>query len=69
MITAIVIAVRGPISLVVSGWLGGNGMWWKWPWNLVPTLAGMPDNGVSLGIVEHAKDGVFGRYYFFIVRE
>ena len=29
----------------------------------------MPDNSVSLGIVGHAKDGVFGRYPFFIVRE
>ena len=41
----------------------------KWPWNLVPTLIGMPNSGVSLGAAGHAKDGVFGHYSFFIVRE
>ena len=46
MITAIVSAIGGPISSVVSGWLGGSGMWRMWPWNLVPTLASMPSNGV-----------------------
>ena len=29
----------------------------------------MPGSGVSLGAAGHAKDGVFGRYYFFIVQE
>ena len=29
----------------------------------------MPDSGVSLSTVRHAKDGVFGHYPFFIVRE
>ena len=69
MITAIVSAIKGPISLVVSGWLGGSGMWWKWPRNLVLTPVGMPDSGVSLGAIGHAKDGIFGHYPFFIVRE
>ena len=41
MITAIVSAIRGPISSVVSGWLGGSGMWRMWLWNLVPTQVGM----------------------------
>ena len=26
----------------------------------------MPGNSVSLGVAGHAKDGVFGRYSFFI---
>ena len=69
MITAIVSAIGGPISLVISGWLGGSGMWWKWPWNLVPTPVGMPGNGVSLGAAGHAMNGVFRHYSFFIVRE
>ena len=69
MIAAIVSAIGGPISSDVSGWLGGSGMWWKWPQNLVSTLVGTPGNGVSMGAVEHAKDGVFGRYSFFIIRE
>ena len=29
----------------------------------------MPGSGVSLGAAGHAKDGVFERYFFFIVRE
>ena len=41
MIIAIVNAIVGPISSVVSGWLGGSGMWRMWPWNLVPTQVGM----------------------------
>ena len=41
MITAIVSAIGGLISSVVSGWLGGSGMWRMWPWNLVPTQVEM----------------------------
>ena len=41
MITTINSAIRGPISSVVSGWLGGGGMWQMWPLNLVPTQVGM----------------------------
>ena len=37
MITTIVSAIGGSISSVVSGWLGGGGMWRMWSWNLVPT--------------------------------
>ena len=44
MITAIVSAIGGPISSVVSGWLGGSRMW---PWNLVPTQVGMLGSDVS----------------------
>ena len=40
MIIAIVSAIGGSISLVVSGWLGGSGMWQMWHWNLVPTQVG-----------------------------
>ena len=69
MITAIVSTIGDPILSVVSGWLGGSGMWWKWPQNLVPTPGGMPGSGVSLGTAEHAKDGVFGLYPFFTVQE
>ena len=69
MIIVIVSAIESPISSVVSEWLGGSRIWWKWPWNLVPTLVGMPDSSVSLSAVRHAKDGVFGHYPFFIVRE
>ena len=69
MITAIVSAIGGPISSVVSGWLGGSGMWWKWPQTLIPTPIGMPSSGVSLGTAGHAKYDVFGRYPFFIVQE
>ena len=47
MITAIVSAIGDPISSVVSGWLGGSGMWQMWPWNLVPTQVGMLDSDVS----------------------
>ena len=47
MITAIVSAIGGLISSVVSGWLGGSGMWRMWPWNLVPTQVGMLDSDVS----------------------
>ena len=65
MITIIVSAIGGLISSVVSGWLGGSGMWW--PWNLVPNLVDMLGRGVSQGATEYAKDGVFGRYSFFIV--
>ena len=41
MITAIVSAIEGPISAVVSGCLGESGMWRMWPWNLVPTQVNM----------------------------
>ena len=44
MITTIVSAIGGLISSVVSGWLGGSGMW---RWNLVPTQVGMHGNDVS----------------------
>ena len=44
MITTTVSAIGGPISSVVSGWLGGGGMW---PWNLVPTQAGLLGSDVS----------------------
>ena len=37
--------------------------------NLVPTPVGMLSSGVSLDAARHAKDGVFGRYHFFIVQE
>ena len=46
MITAIVSAIGGPISSVVSGWLDGTGVWRMWPQNLVLTQVGMPGNGV-----------------------
>ena len=69
MITTIVSAIEGLISSVVSGWLGGSGKLWKWPRNLVPTLAGMPGIAISPSAAGHAKDGVFGRYPSFIVRE
>ena len=69
MITVIVSATEGPISSVVSGWLGGSGMLWKWLRNLVPTSAGMPGINVSPGATKHAKDGVFGRHLSIIVRE
>ena len=66
MITAIVSAIGGPISSVVSEWFGESGVWWKWPRNLVPTPVGMLGSDVSLGATGHVKDGVFGRYSFFI---
>ena len=69
MITVIVSAIGGQISLVVFGWLGGSGMLWKWLRNLVPTSVGMLDISVSLGTVGYAKDGVYGRYLSIIVRE
>ena len=69
MITTIVSAIGGPILSVVSGWLGGSGKLWKWPRNLVSTLAGMPGIAISPSAAGHAKDGVFGRYPSFIVRE
>ena len=47
MITAIVSTIGGPMSLVVSGWLGGGGMWRMWLWNLVPTQVGMLGGDVS----------------------
>ena len=47
MISTIVSAIGGLISSVVSGWLGGSGMWRMWPWDLVPTQVGMHDNDVS----------------------
>ena len=47
MITAIVRAIGGPISSVLSGWLGGSRMWRIWPWNLVPTQVEMLGNNVS----------------------
>ena len=46
MITAIISAIGGPISSVVSGWLDGSGIWRMWPWNLVPTQVGMLDSDV-----------------------
>ena len=36
MITSMVSAMRGLISLVVSGCLGGSGAWWVWQWNWFP---------------------------------
>ena len=36
MITSMVSAMGGPISLIVSGWLGGSGTWLEWPWNWFP---------------------------------
>ena len=69
MITAIVSAIGGPISSVVSGWLSGSGMLCKWPRNLVPTSIGMLGIDVSPGAAKHAKDGVSGPYPSFIVRE
>ena len=36
---------------------------------MVPTPVGMLGSSVSLGAAELAKDGVFGHYSFFIVRE
>ena len=59
MITAIVSAIGGPISLVVSGWLGEGGIWRMWPWNLVPTQVAMLGSDVS-GNYE-ACYGVFRR--------
>ena len=47
MITTIVSVIGGPISSVVSGWLGGGGIWQMWPWNLVPTQVGMFGSDVS----------------------
>ena len=47
MITAIVSAIGGPISSVVSEWLGGGGMWQMRPWNLFPTQVGMLGSVVS----------------------
>ena len=44
MITAIVSAIEGLISSVVSCCLGESGMW---PWNLVPTLVIMLGSNVS----------------------
>ena len=36
MITFMVSAMGGPMSLIVSGWLGGNGTRREWPWNWFP---------------------------------
>ena len=47
MITAIVSAIEGPISFVVSECLGESGMWRMWPWNLVPTQVNMLGSDVS----------------------
>ena len=47
MITTIVSAIGGPISSVVSGWLGRGGMWRMWPWNLVPTQVIVLSSDVS----------------------
>ena len=47
MITTLVSAIGGPISSLVSGWLGGGGMWRMWPWNLVPTQVIMLGSDVS----------------------
>ena len=54
MITTIVNAIEGPISSVVSGWLGESG---KWPQNLVPTSVGMPGDDTPSGATEHTGDG------------
>ena len=47
MIIAIVSAIEGPISSVVSGCLGESGVWQMWPWNLVPTQVNMLGRDVS----------------------
>ena len=47
MITAIVSAIKGPISSIVSGCLGECGVWQMWPWNLVPTQVNMLGSDVS----------------------
>ena len=47
MITAIVSAIEGLISSVVSGCLGESGVWQMWPWNLVPTQVNMLGRDVS----------------------
>ena len=31
MITSMASAMGGPMSLIVSGWLGGSGTWREWP--------------------------------------
>ena len=36
MITCIVNAMGGLMSLIVSGCLGGNGVWWEWLWKWFP---------------------------------
>ena len=36
---------------------------------MIPIPVGMPGSSVSLGAARHVKDGVFGHYSFFIVRE
>ena len=47
MITAIVSAIKGPISSIVSGCLGECGVWQMWPWNLVPIQVNMLSSDVS----------------------
>ena len=71
MISVIVSAIRGLISPIVSGWLGGSGMW-----NVVKVALELGSNSskharqqCSLGAARHAMDGVFGHYSFFIDRE
>ena len=36
MITFVVSGKRGPMSLTLSGCLGGSGVWYEWPWNWFP---------------------------------
>ena len=36
---------------------------------MIPIPVGMLGSSVSLGAARHVKDGVFGHYSFFIVRE
>ena len=69
MITSLVNAIGDPKSSMVSEWLGGSGVWWKWPRNLVPTPVGTLGSSVSLGTARHARDSASGRYPSFIVRE
>ena len=57
MITTIVSAIEGPISSVVSGWLGESGKWWKWLWNSVPTSVDMPGGDTPSGAAKHTGDG------------
>ena len=65
MITTIVSAIGGPISSVVSGWLGGGGMWRMWLWNLVPTQVRMLGSDVYwelLSMLWHVRILVFLYY-------
>ena len=71
MITAIVSAIGGPISSVVSGWLGGSGMWRMWPWNLVPTQVEMLGSDVPWalpGMQWYVRTSVFLYYSGMVCR-